>query len=49
MIFRTYQSTTIMEEMKTSSSVMDLSMGASLVRGKNKDNIYEWPSALHLT
>ncbi|CAL9769295.1 unnamed protein product, partial [Musa acuminata subsp. burmannicoides] len=33
-----------MVALRTSSSVTDLSTGASLVQGQSKDNVYEWPS-----
>ncbi|CAL9761193.1 unnamed protein product, partial [Musa acuminata subsp. burmannicoides] len=49
LIFKTCPSTTTMTEMKISSSVTDLSTGASLVQGQNKDNIYEWPSTSQIT
>ncbi|CAL9151225.1 unnamed protein product, partial [Musa hybrid cultivar] len=49
LIFRICLFTIPMAAMKISSSVMDLSTGASLVQGPNKDNIYEWPSASRMT
>ncbi|RZR79000.1 hypothetical protein BHM03_00004564 [Ensete ventricosum] len=43
------QNYTFIELFPNNFLVKNLSTRVSLVRGQNKDNIYEWSSALHLT